>query len=89
MYKVSDTYKAAYFMTEGAELVKVEFVYVENKKTLFNRKWIVYLSNVTDEMVEKWETASAVVNVVDFQRERNRIKKIAKKMLNQDYKNLP
>ena len=77
MQKITDTYKAAYFMTQGASLVDVEIKH--ERELLRNYTWVCVLDGVTDAMKGAWDTRNAVVNLDDLIRERNRIKKLVQK----------
>lgn len=79
--KITDTYKAAYFLTQGAKLIEISFERVESKKSLYATRWICHLTNVSQETMLNWNSGNAIVNVVDFRRERLRIKKIAKRKM--------
>lgn len=76
--KITDTYKAAYFMTQGAKIVDVEIRKTPSKKKLFNNTWIIELEDVSEKSLDTWNKGTAMVYVNDFRRERLRIKKYVK-----------
>jgi hypothetical protein len=79
MHKITDTYKAAYFMTQGARLVDIEVRSAEVKdRVIRSHTWVCIVEGVTQEMRDNWMTNTAIVNVDDLVRERNRIKRLAK-----------
>ena len=77
--KTTDTYKAAYFMTQGACLMDIEIKKAEPNKIMRSVTWVCILDGATSNMQDAWNTNNAVVNMSDLVRERNRIKKFAKR----------
>lgn len=82
---VRNTYEAAFYMTQGAVITNVEISKIaeNSKKRTFKQRyqWIVELDHVSYGAVRLWKTHQAVANVRDIERERNRIKRFVKKIL--------
>lgn len=76
-YKTKNTYKVAYLMTQGARLMDITVrktaKYVPGRKMT----WICLLAGVPQEAIDNWNQNNAICNVLDLERERTRIKKLA------------
>lgn len=76
--KTTNSYKAAYLMTQGAALVDISIRPAQHPGIMTNKVWVIELGKIPIKAWDSWESGQAFCNILDFERERLRIKKLAK-----------
>lgn len=80
--RLTDTYEAAWYIMNGAQLADVLVKTVEHgKRQIVGRSicWILTLKNVSNEAIEEWRTKQACANLAKFRLARMSIKRFVKK----------
>ena len=78
-----NTYEASYYMCCGGKVdaIRVHRLPVNTKKT-YRDQWIFEMSNVPDNLIEKYREGTARINIKYFEAERKRLKKMVDKTIN-------
>ena len=80
-YFTDCTYEAAFYLTQGAKIEKIEISKVaENRidKLGYKNQWKIFLSDIPKRSINVWKNGLAQSLVLDIKRERQRIKKYIK-----------
>ena len=82
--KVKNTYEAAFYMCNGAELIAVRATPVKKSKrakSSFSHHWICTLKDVRARDVEMWQQNRAYCNVQEFESARKQLKREVKRAI--------